>query len=78
MFNRNASRMRRSISLNIDITELNNLVVEMRHVRNEIDRIKNRSSTLRTEQRRRRDSFSDDESDVDNQDTNDNQNECPI
>ena len=51
MFNRNASRMRRSISremVNIDITELNNLVVEMRHVRNETDRIKNRSSTLRT------------------------------
>ena len=38
---------------------------------------KNRSSTHRTGQRRRRDSFGDDESNLDNQDTNDNRNEGP-
>lgn len=80
IINRNASRRRRSRSremVNIPRTELNNLYEEMRHLRNEVDRMKNRSSTRRTGQRRRRDSFGDAESDLDNQDTNEHQNEGP-
>ena len=80
IFNRNATRRRRSRSreiVNIERTELNDLHAEMRHLRNEVDRLKNRSSTHRIGQRRRRGSFGDDESDLDNQDTNDDLNEGP-
>ena len=80
IFNRNASRRRRSRSretVNIERTELNYLHAEIRHLRNGVNRLKNRSSTHRTGQIRRRDSFGDDVSDLDNQDTNDNRNEGP-
>ena len=80
IINRNASRMRRSRSremVYIPRTELNNLYEEMRHLRNEVDRMKNRFSTRRTGQRRRRDSFGDAESDLNNQVTNEHQNEGP-
>ena len=80
IINRNASRRRRSRSPemgNIPRTELNNLYEEMRHLRKQVDRMKNRSSTRRTGQRRRRDSFGDAESDLNNQDTNEHENEGP-
>ena len=48
----------------------------MRHLRNAVDRMKNRSSTRRTGQRRH-DSFGDAESNLNNQDTNEHQNEGP-
>ena len=49
--------------VNTERRELNNIYVEMWHLRNEVDRMKSRSSTRRTGQRRRWDSFSDAESD---------------
>ena len=63
--------------VNIERTQLNNIYAEMRHLRNEVDRMKNRSSTRKTGQIPPRVGFGDDDSDLDNQDTNDNQNEGP-
>lgn len=72
-FNRNVShRKRRSREMvNMERPELNNLYAEMRHLRNEVDRMKNRSRTL---EKRRRDSLNQEES---NLDTNNDQNEDP-
>ena len=66
IINRNASHRRRSRNremVNIPRTELNNLYKEMRHLRNEVDRTRNRTRRVDTDRRHRRDSFSDEELD---------------
>ena len=68
---RNASRRRRRSRemVNIPRTELNNLYKEMRHLRNEVDRTRNRTRRVDTDRRHRRVSFSDEELDLNNNET---------
>ena len=59
ILNRNAGRRRQSRSremVNIPRTELNNLYAEMRQLRNEVYRVRNRTHRLDTQQRNSRDS----------------------
>ena len=72
ILNRNAGRRRQSRSremVNIPRTELNNLYAEMRQLRNEVYRVRNRTHRLDTQQRNSRDSSPDEELDINNNET---------
>ena len=75
IINRNAGHRRQSKSremVNIPRTDLNNLYDEMRQLRNEVYKVRNRTHRLDTQQRNHRDFSSDEELDINNNETPNN------
>ena len=75
IINRNAGRRRQSRSremVNVPRTDLNNRYDEMRQLRNEVYRVRNRTHRLDTQQRNPRNGFSDEELDINNNETPNN------
>ena len=75
IINRNASQRRKSRSretVNIARTELNGLYAVMRQLRNEVRRVRNRTHRLDTDHEHYTDDFSDEELDMNNNETPDN------
>ena len=75
IINRNAGRRRQSRSremVHIPRTDLNNLYDEMRQLRNEVYRVRNGTHRLDIQQRNHRDGSSDEELDINNNETPNN------